>query len=114
MMNEDIKEVNESNFEQVVLRSNHPVLVDSWTQWCAPCRTLAPIVKAVAIRYAGAVQVAKLNVDDNPSIVQRYRIQGIPTLILFQDGTERDRTIGVVSEEEISRAIDGQFGAAST
>ncbi|MBI2996839.1 MAG: thioredoxin [Deltaproteobacteria bacterium] len=112
-MSEHIQEVNEGNFEQAVLQSNQPVLVDFWAEWCGPCRTLAPIVEAVAEQHADEVQVAKLNVDDNPSVVQRYHIQGIPTLILFQDGEERERIIGVVSKEEISRTIDGRVSATS-
>lgn len=111
-MSERVREVNEGNFEQVVLRSSQPVLVDFWAAWCPPCRTLAPIVEAVANRYAGHVRVAKLNVDDNPFVAQRYHIQAIPTLILFQDGEERQRILGVASKEEISRTIDGHVSAA--
>jgi thioredoxin 1 len=113
-MSEYIKEVNENNFEQVVLQSKQPVLVDFWAEWCAPCRTLAPIVETVATQYASHVQIAKLNVDDCPTITQRYGIQGIPTLILFQDGEERQRIIGVVSKEEISRTIEGHVSAVSS
>jgi thioredoxin 1 len=112
-MSEYIEEVNDGNFEQLVLQSNRPVLVDFWAQWCGPCRMLAPIVESLAEQYAGAAQVVKLNVDDNPSAVQRYRIQAIPTLVLFQNGEEKDRMIGVTTKEAIARTIDVHLGAAS-
>jgi len=112
-MSEYIEEVNDGNFEQLVLESNRPVLVDFWAQWCGPCRMLAPIVESLAKQYAGAAQVVKLNVDDNPSAVQRYRIQAIPTLVLFQNGEEKDRMIGVTTKEAIARTIDVHLGAAS-
>jgi len=112
-MSEYIEEVNDGNFEQLVLESNRPVLVDFWAQWCGPCRMLAPIVESLAKQYAGAAQVVKLNVDDNPSAVQRYRIQAIPTLVLFQNGEEKDRMIGVTTKEAIARTIDAHLGAAS-
>jgi len=112
-MSEYIEEVNDGNFEQLVLQSNRPVLVDFWAQWCGPCRMLAPIVESLAKQYAGAAQVVKLNVDDNPSAVQRYRIQAIPTLFLFQNGEEKDRMIGVTTKEAIARTIDAHLGAAS-
>jgi len=110
-MNSQIKEVNDDNFAQVVLDSERPVLVDFWAQWCGPCRTLAPIVEAVAEQYAGSAQVVKLNVDDNPSVVEKYRIQAIPTLIVFRDGEEKKRILGAVSREEIARAIDAHASA---
>lgn len=112
-MSKHVGEVNDGNFEQVVLQSKTPVLVDFWAEWCGPCRTLAPIVETVAKQYAGDVRVAKLNVDRSPAITQRYGIQGIPTLILFQDGEESERIIGVASKEEISNTIDRHVGAAS-
>jgi len=112
-MSEYIEEVNDGNFEQLVLQSNRPVLVDFWAQWCGPCRMLAPIVESLAKQYAGNAQVVKLNVDDNPSAVQRYRIQAIPTLVLFQNGEEKDRMIGVTTKEAIARTIDVHLGAAS-
>jgi thioredoxin 1 len=111
-MSEYVKELNESNFEQVVLQSEKPVLVDFWAEWCGPCRALAPIVEAIAEQYADAARVVKLNVDHNPSVVQRYRIQAIPTLILFEDGEEKDRIIGAASRDTIARAIEGRMGAA--
>ncbi len=105
-MREHVREVNDGNFERVVLHSEVPVLVDFWAEWCGPCRTLAPAVEAIAEKYTSDVQVAKLNVADNPSVVQRYSIQGIPTLILFRGGKEKDRIIGVTSQDTISQMIE--------
>src|SRR6478672_6737775 len=85
------------------LKSKRPVLVDFWAEWCGPCRTLAPIVEAIAEQYGEAAQVFKLNVDDSPAVAQRYGIQEIPILILFQDGVEKERILGVASQEKISR-----------
>lgn len=113
-MSEYIKEVNDDNFEQAILQSKTPVLVDFWAPWCGPCRMLAPTVEAIAEQYAGDARIAKLNVDDNPSVVQRYRIQGIPTLILFQGGEEKERIIGVASKEAILRMIDEHAAGASS
>ena len=111
-MSEYVKEVKERDFDQVVLKSKTPVLVDFWAQWCGPCRALGPIVEASAAQYRDVLRVVKLNVDDSPTIAQRYRIQGIPTLILFQDGVEKERIIGVVSQNTISHAIERYIGAA--
>ncbi len=113
-MSDYTQDVTDSSFEQVVLQSNRPVLVDFWTEWCGPCRTLAPIVETVAKQYEGAAHVVKLNVDDNPSITQRYGIQGIPTLIVFKDGEEKERIIGATSKEAISRMIDSHVSGASS
>ena len=112
-MSENVKEVDDSSFEQDVLQSPQPVLVDFWAAWCAPCRMLAPTVDAVAEKYAGSALVVKLNVDDNPAISQRYGIKGIPTLILFKGGKEEERVVGATSKEAISRMIDKHVGAAS-
>jgi thioredoxin 1 len=111
-MSEYVTKLTESNFEQVVLQSEKPVLVDFWAEWCGPCRALAPVVEAIAEQYAGPARVVKLNVDDHPSVAQRYRIQAIPTLILFQGGEEKDRIIGAASKDQIARAIEARMGAA--
>src|SRR5512143_3803176 len=106
-------EVGDQNFETEVLNSPVPVLVDFWAAWCAPCRMLAPTVEAVAENYAGNARVMKLNVDDNPSVSQRFGIKGIPTLILFKNGKEEERVVGATSEAAISRMLDKHIGAAT-
>ena len=112
-MSDNVKEVSDSSFEADVLKSEQPVLVDFWAAWCAPCRMLAPTVEAVAEKYAGNARVVKLNVDDNPSVSQRFGIKGIPTLILFKNGHEEERVVGATSEAAISRMIDKHVGAAT-
>ena len=112
-MSEHVKETSDSGFENDVLRSDQPVLVDFWAAWCAPCRMLAPTVEAVAEKYAGTARVMKLNVDDNPSVSQRFGIKGIPTLILFKNGKEEERVVGATSEAAISRMLDKHIGAAT-
>jgi len=114
-MSEQVKEVSDKSFESDVLKSERPVLVDFWAQWCAPCRMLAPTVEAVAEKYAESATVVKLNVDDNPEVSQRYGIKGIPTLILFKNGKEEERVVGATSKEAIARMIDKHVssGAAS-
>ena len=113
-MSEHVKDVSDSNFESDVLKSDRPVLVDFWAQWCAPCRMLAPTVEAVAEKYEGSASVVKLNVDDNPAVSQRYGIKGIPTLILFKNGKEEERVVGATSKEAISRMIDKHVGTAAS
>jgi len=113
-MSEHVTEVSDSSFEKDVLQSDQPVLVDFWAAWCAPCRMLAPTVEAVAEKYAGSARVVKLNVDENPSVSQRYGIKGIPTLILFKGGKEEERVVGATSKDAISRMIDKHTPAAKS
>lgn len=111
-MSEYVKEVNDASFENDVLQSKQPVLVDFWAAWCAPCRMIAPTVEAVAEQYNGSASVVKLNVDENPSVSQRYGIKGIPTLILFREGKEEERIVGATSKEALSRLIEKSLSGA--
>src|SRR5919199_3672757 len=113
-MSEHVREVSDNSFENDVLKSDQPVLVDFWAAWCAPCRMLAPTVEAVAEKYAGNARVVKLNVDENPSVSQRYGIKGIPTLILFKNGREEERVVGATSKEAISRMIEKHVSGAAS
>ena len=98
-------EVTDSNFETDVLGSDKPVLVDFWAEWCGPCRMIAPTVEAIAEEYQGKAGVYKMNVDENMNVPQQYGIRGIPTLILFKGGQERERIVGAVTREAITRVI---------
>jgi thioredoxin 1 len=112
-MTERIRDVTDNSFEQEVLQSVKPVLVDFWAEWCAPCRMLVPTVESIAERYADSAAVVKLNVDDNPLSAEAYEIKGIPTLILFSAGREVERVVGVASKESISRMIEKYSSLAS-
>jgi thioredoxin 1 len=107
-MSEFVTEVTDTNWESEVLNSNTPVLVDFWAAWCGPCRMLAPTVEAVAEKYQGKAKVVKLNVDENVESPAKYGIRGIPTLILFQNGQEVDRHVGVPAnaKDAISQMIE--------
>ena len=100
------KQATDTNFENDVLASDKPVLVDFWAEWCGPCRMIAPSVEAIAEDYEGKASVYKMNVDENMNVPQRYGIRGIPTLIVFKDGEEKERIVGAVSREAIANAID--------
>jgi thioredoxin 1 len=112
-MSQYVSEVSDGTFEKDVLQADRPVLVDFWAEWCAPCRMLTPTVEAVAEKYANSARVVKLNVDDNPSVSQRYGIKGIPTLILFRGGREEERVVGATSKEAISRLIEKYAGGTA-
>jgi thioredoxin 1 len=99
-------EFSEQNFEEEVLKSDKPVLVDFWATWCAPCRMMAPAVDAIAEAYAGRAKVGKLNVDDNLTITSHYNIRGVPTLLLFKGGQIQEQIAGVASKEAISKLLE--------
>jgi len=99
-------EITETNFEEQVLKSAKPVLLDFWAPWCAPCRMIAPTVEAVAGEYADRAVVGKVNVDDNQGIASRYNIRGIPALLLFKGGQVREQVVGATSKDVITRMID--------
>ncbi|MBZ5514183.1 MAG: thioredoxin [Acidobacteriia bacterium] len=96
----------DQNFESEVLKSDQPVLVDFWAEWCAPCRMMAPTVEALAAEYAGRVKVGKLNVDENQSVTARYQIRGIPTLLIFKGGEIREQYVGATSKDVIVKLLE--------
>lgn len=101
-----VLEFTEANFNQEVLNSPTPALVDMWAAWCSPCRILAPVVEELAGKYQGKVKMGKLNVDDYPQVAAQHRIMNIPTLLLFKNGKEVDRIVGVQPKEELVRRIE--------
>ena len=101
-----VVELSDANFDQEVVRSSTPVLVDLWAAWCGPCRLIAPMVEELAGTYQGKLKVGKVNVDDHPQVAAQFRIMNIPTLLLFKGGQEADRIVGVVPKEELARRID--------
>ncbi len=106
MSGKNMHEFSDQNFEQEVLKSDKPVLVDFWAAWCAPCRMIAPAVEAVAEQYADRAKVGKVNVDENLSVTGRYNIRGIPTLLLFKNGEIQEQVVGATSKEAISKLIE--------
>ena len=100
-----VLEVNDANFDQEVLKSEQPVLVDFWAVWCGPCKAIAPIVDGVAAAYAGKLKVAKVNVDQNGATPSRYGIRGIPTLLFFKGGKIADQVVGYVAQDVIEEKV---------
>jgi thioredoxin 1 len=100
-------EVTDSTFEQEVLQSKQPVLVDFWAVWCGPCRAVAPVVEEIAGDYEGQLKVMKLDVDDNPRTAAAYGVQSIPTLLVFKDGKPAERIIGAVPKKVIVDKLQG-------
>ncbi len=102
-----IRHVTDDSFEQEVLSSEQPVLVDYWAEWCGPCKMIAPVLEEVAEEYDGKLQVVKLNIDENPNTPPKYGIRGIPTLMLFKNGNVEATKIGAVSKSQLTAFIDG-------
>jgi thioredoxin 1 len=99
-------EVNDSNFDQIVLQSKTPVMVDFWAVWCGPCRMVEPIVEELAGEYDGKVTVARLNVDENMRTASQYGIMSIPTLLIFKDGAPVSNIVGFRPKAELKRSLD--------
>ena len=99
-------EVNDANFEEVVLQSDVPVVVDFWAEWCGPCRMVGPIVEDLAEEYKGRIVVAKMDVDSNPAITSKLGIRNIPTILFFKAGQQVDKQVGAVPKTVISQKID--------
>lgn len=110
MAGQNVLEFTDANFDQEVLNSGTPVLVDFWAEWCAPCRMIAPTIDAIADEYAGRLKVGKVNVDFNNETAARFMIRGIPTLLLFRGGKVVDQRVGAVGKAELVRMIEPHLG----
>jgi len=108
-VSELIAHVTDDSFENDVLKSDEPVLVDYWADWCGPCKMIAPVLDEIASDYAGKIKVAKLNIDENPNIPPRYGIRGIPTLMLFKGGEVEATKVGAVSKSQLTAFIDSNL-----
>jgi thioredoxin 1 len=106
VMSEYVKQVSDSEFEQAVLKSDKPVFVDFWAPWCGPCRIVGPVIEELAPSYDGKVVIAKMNVDDNPAVAQKFGVTSIPTMMIFKDGQVVDRVIGALPKSELQKFLD--------
>jgi thioredoxin 1 len=106
MASDKIQTFTDGNFDQTVIQSGTPVLVDFWAEWCAPCRRLAPTVDALAVDFDGRLTVGKLNVDENPNTAGRFSIRGIPTLLLFKGGQIVESVVGLTDRDHLKQLID--------
>jgi thioredoxin 1 len=106
MASEHVKTFTDGNFDELVIKSPLPVLVDFWAEWCGPCRRLSPTVESIAAQYAGKVTVGKLNVDENQSTATKFQIRGIPAVLLFKDGQIVESLVGLRPAEDFKKALD--------
>lgn len=105
-MSEKILAVTDDSFDADVLQSSTPVLVDYWAEWCGPCKMIAPALEELAEEYEGKIQIAKLNIDENPATPPKYGIRGIPTLMLFKNGDVEATKVGALSKSQLSAFLD--------
>ena len=106
-MSEHITPITDDTFEQEVLKSDTPVLVDYWAEWCGPCKAISPVLEDLAPEYAGKVRIVKMNVDENPNTPPKYGIRSIPTLMLFKNGAVEETKLGALSKAQLVDFLDG-------
>jgi len=111
-VNPSIAHVSDEQFEEQVLKSSEPVLVDFWAEWCGPCKMIAPILDDLAASYQGRLKVAKINIDHNQKTPRNYNVRGIPTLMIFKDGKVQATQIGAVSKSQLAQMIDKAIAGA--
>lgn len=111
MASENTLTFTDAEFEMEVLKSEVPVLVDFWAEWCGPCRQMSPTIDLIASEYAGKAKVGKLNVDHNGQTAMRYNIRGIPTLLLFKGGQVVEQKVGAVGKSDVQKMLDGHVSA---
>lgn len=108
-MSDNITHLSDASFEQEVLQSTIPVLVDYWAEWCGPCKMIAPILDEIVKEYDGRIKVAKLNIDENQATPPKYGIRGIPTLMLFKNGNVEATKVGALSKSQLTAFIDSNI-----
>jgi thioredoxin 1 len=108
-VSDSVLHVSDSEFNEMVINANGPVLVDYWAEWCGPCKMIAPVLDAIAQDYAGKLTVVKINIDENPQTPQFYGVRGIPTLMLFKAGEVEATKVGALTKSELAKFIDSNI-----
>jgi thioredoxin 1 len=110
MASANVVTISAGNFDQEVLKSNIPVLVDFWAEWCGPCKAIAPVLDEIADQKVGKIKVAKVNVDDNQDLAAKFGIRAIPTLLIFKDGTVKEQVVGMVGKKDLEKKLAAHGG----